>query len=215
MDILSLVIDAIIVIFLIGSVFRGYKKGFVNCFISFVGVIVIIFITMSIYPSVSTLIKNKTEIDSQIYNSVHNTIAITNNSSNNIDLGGINKGIDNVLNVAIGNTASKATNVVIDIISFGLVFTILLIILSIAKLILNAMCELPVLHQFNELGGAALNLVTSVIKLYIIFAIISIIAQYGYVKEINTVVDKTSLAKTIYRNNVVKTFIEGKINKAK
>lgn len=76
------------------------------------------------------------------------------------------------------------------------------------KLISNLITKLPVIKQFDELGGGIYGTVRAGVTILIIFTIVSaispIIPDSGIIKVIN----ESHIAKFIYENNVIiKTFL--------
>lgn len=71
------------------------------------------------------------------------------------------------------------------------------------KLISNLITKLPVIKQFDELGGGIYGAVRASIIILIVFTIVSaispIIPNLGVIKVIN----ESHIAKSIYENNII------------
>ncbi len=79
---MGLVIDLIAIIFLIGSAFMAYKKGFVKTFFGFISVILAILFACCFSKQLATHIKESTEIDEWIIESI---TSIGESSSNELN----------------------------------------------------------------------------------------------------------------------------------
>jgi uncharacterized membrane protein required for colicin V production len=76
--------------------------------------------------------------------------------------------------------------------------------------VLNATAKLPVIKQFNKLGGLIFGLVKGVLFLYIIFAILTlIIPVLPSSSPIVTAIDKSIFAAGFYKYNIIIPWISG------
>ena len=68
---------------------------------------------------------------------------------------------------------------------------------------LKAISEIPLIKQFNQLGGIIYGFLKSIIIIYIILTIISFIAPMIEQNQIIEIIQQTILTKWLYNNNII------------
>ena len=101
--------------------------------------------------------------------------------------------------------------VIINIISFILLFLLIKLIFMIVISIGKAIKNLPVLKQFDSLAGAGLGLVRGIFMVYLVFALIPIIMALAPVNLINKYMDGSALAGFFYNTNIFTSLVRGKL----
>ena len=146
-------------------------------------------------------------------------MAVENDGQTNAENQSENKGmpdvIMNYINEAVeqaGEDAkeaiidSTARNVAVTIINGAVIISLFIIsriILFLIRGLLNLLTELPIIKQFDKLGGIIYGLLQSLVIIYIILAIISfispMIAQTGFIKAIQ----ESYIGSILYNNNLL------------
>jgi uncharacterized membrane protein required for colicin V production len=203
-----MVIDVLVIIFLLFSVFRGYKKGLAKIIVSFIGFIIAVILAFSFNSSLSEYIINNTEIDNSIKKVMAGGVETALNSRNSlpnlpvqqnnffidiINNFGVNEGIDTI--------ANNITVSIIKLASFIIIFLITITIFYIVQMMLNVVFDLPILDGINALGGAIAGLIMGVLKMWVILTIISFIIPF--VKGISDLINTTVLTKILYDTNIL------------
>lgn len=99
-----------------------------------------------------------------------------------------------------------------DNIVYGGVMAILFIgsriALRFVSVIANLVAKLPVINQFNKIGGALYGLLRGCLLIYAILMIISILGTVNPKNSLHQSINETSLGKTMYENNVLNVFFK-------
>lgn len=201
---MGIIIDGIIIIFILLSVFLGYKKGLVSLGIHLVAFIVALLIAFILYRPIGNLIINTTNIDESLQKTIETKLEdiLANNEENEIQ----NSLIGNIQNGAISETAKSLS---INII-YGITIIILFIILRIAVMFINVIAnwiaELPILKQANKLGGIIYGLLRGILITYVILLIFNLVMTFNPNGNLNKSIKETFLAKTMMEYNILNIF---------
>ncbi|QEK13511.1 CvpA family protein [Crassaminicella thermophila] len=99
----------------------------------------------------------------------------------------------------------------IDFISILIIFFVVKILLFIIGHILNGISKLPVLKQFNHLGGFVFGLLKG---LFIVFIFLAVITPFTTMMDTNVFVEgleSSVIAKILYNNNPIIGILKGTI----
>ena len=92
-------------------------------------------------------------------------------------------------------------------VSFILIFLAVRLICYILQMILNIVFNLPILSSINQIGGIAVGVLSTLIKVWILLAILSFITPLPMFNGIAEYIDNTFLVKLLYNNNLLVTII--------
>lgn len=199
---MGIIIDIIVFAFILISVLLGYKKGLISLGIHLVAVIVALVIAFILYRPIGNLVINTTSIDESLEQTIQGQIESAAESG---------LGEDNALvkNVGEGLTQETSRSLAINII-YGVTMLILFIILRICLVfinsIANAIAKLPILKQFNKLGGVLYGLLRGIIIVYAILLIIGLIITLNPEGALNQTISATYLTKVMIEHNIFNLF---------
>lgn len=199
---MGIIIDIIVFAFILISVLLGYKKGLMSLGIHLVAVIVALVIAFILYRPIGNLVINTTSIDESLEQTIQGQIESAAESG---------LGEDNALvkNVGEGLTQETSRSLAINII-YGVTMLILFIILRICLVfinsIANAIAKLPILKQFNKLGGVLYGLLRGIIIVYAILLIIGLIITLNPEGALNQTISATYLTKVMIEHNIFNLF---------
>ncbi|MBO5479509.1 MAG: CvpA family protein [Clostridia bacterium] len=215
---MAILLDLIVIGIILLSTFLGYKKGLIGVAFKIISFIIAIIITLLLYKPVSNLIIENTSWDETIENTIYTKLAGTKVeegekiNKEETDLPGIvvnyiNEGIENTVKETQKNVAQivaqNLSQSIIQIATMVIIFILTRLILLFAKVILEAVSELPLIKQFNETGGIIYGILRGFIMIFAILAIASFIlpainqtAMLGYI-------DKTFIIKFLYNHNII------------
>lgn len=200
---------AIVLIFLI-NIYICYEKGLVKLAIGLVAVLVSIALAMVFYKPISSLIIKNTQIDENIKNAIienFTTESEENTEENDNVLKYIEKYVDNAVNKTRNEIVTEAAGTIsIKIINVGAmigIFIIARIALLVITLVANLITDLPILKQFNEVGGILYGLVKALLIVYIILAIIFFIVFITGNATISDAIAHSYITKFFYNNNLL------------
>ena len=159
-----ILIDLVVIGIIILSTYLGYKKGLIGVAFKILSFIIAIIITLILYKPVTNIIIQNTTWDEKIEQTIYEKISGTKIEEGEkikkeeTDLPGIvvnyiNSGIESTVIQAqesIAQMVSKnLSQSIIQILTMIILFTITRILLIFAKVILEAVSELPIVKQFN------------------------------------------------------------------
>lgn len=215
---MAIILDLIIIGIIVLSTFLGYKQGLIKVAFKIVSFFIAIVITLILYKPVTNLIINNTTWDETIENAIYEKLSTTKVeqgetiTKEDTDLPGI---VVNYINNAITNTVSTAqenvakvvskdlTQSIIQVIVLAVVFIVTRILLIFAKVILDAVSELPIVKQCNEMGGIIYGILRAAIIIFGVLALASFILpminQMGVLEYINNSI----LTKFLYNHNII------------
>lgn len=199
---MGIIIDLIIIAFILLSIFLGYRKGLVSLAIGACTFIIALVVTLILYKPVGNLVINTTGIDEMIQNTilekVNDVIAEDSETSNQL--------IESAKNGLLPETSKTLANNIV----YGGVMLILFIgakiALRLVKAIANLIAKLPIISQFNKLGGALYGLLRGALLVYVVLMIIAIIGTVNPKNVVHQNLNESTLGKTMYENNILNMF---------
>ena len=205
---MGIVIDIILVLIVALSAFLGYKKGLVELGAKLFAGIIAIVITLIIYKPVGNIVIKNTSIDEKIENTIlEKTTNVIDENSKISDNKYIQDASDNAVSqVKEEVLPEQARNIAVNVV-YGatalILFIVSKIVLSIVISLANAVASLPILKQFNEIGGFLYGLVRGAIISFVLILVIGTIAKLNPNGSLSKNVESTYLLKEVY-DNVVK-----------
>lgn len=215
---MAIFLDLIIIGIIVLSTFLGYKQGLIKVAFKIVSFFIAVVITLILYKPVTNLIINNTTWDETIENVIYEKLSATKIeqgekiNKEDTDLPGIvvnyiNDGITNTVGQAQENVATvvskELTQSIIQIIVLAVTFIITRILLIFAKVILEAVSELPIVKQFNEMGGIIYGILRAAIIIFGILALASFILPMVNQMTILEWINNSILTKFLYNHNII------------
>lgn len=205
---MSILIDGIVIIFILLSVFIGYKIGLVKLGIKFISFLVAIAITFILYRPIADLIINYTQIDESIQNVVTENIIKNEHNENlneekEISTEGIIEQTKN--NILVNIAKPLSYNIIYAGVMLAL-FIISKIILFFVSAFTEIIEKLPIIHQFNRAGGIMYGIIIGYFITNLILLVISLISQTGINNKLEQEIENTYITKLMYENNLFNIF---------
>ena len=202
---MSFFIDILVCLFIFITIYINSKKGLIEVAYKIVAFFIAIIISLILFKPISALLINNTNIDEYVNNYVVSTIDKNSNEekTENKEKNSIPKIFDNAINSAKQETtqavSSSITNVVINIISFIAVFIITRVILIFLHIFSEAIGNLPLIKQFNHIGGLLYGILKSFIIIFIILALVSVLP----LTSLQETIGSTIITRTLYNINPI------------
>lgn len=195
---MGIIIDIILIAIVLLSAFLGYKKGLVKLGAKLFAGIIAIILTIIVYKPVSGMIINNTSIDEKIKDT------IIQNATDVIDK---NEQMPNSITNQLENNilpeqAENLSKSVVYAVTAVVLFIVVKIILSIVISLMDFVANLPVLKQFNEVGGIVYGLVRGVLIVGICILLMGAYTKINPESELNSKIQSTHITKIIYENIV-------------
>ena len=220
---MGIYIDIAAVLIVVVAAAVAYFKGFVKTFFGFVSTILAIALACMFCKTLATYIKENTEIDDFIMKSI---ISINGNSSGDVSddaetitedsentSTSIAESIPNTLNEMFGldkmkeeattNIVNKITDIVINILSWLIIYAVTRIVLLILTLIFDGIMSLPVLKTINNLAGLALGAIMGIFRVYFILAIVYFVSNIVNIAGVVNAISMSTVVSQMYNNNLL------------
>lgn len=209
---MGIIVDLIIVGILVLCIFLGYKRGLTGSLLKIVTFLLALIIAFILFKPVSNFIINNTKLDENLESSIKSMFLEVeeNDTSSNMPTAMtdyINKVIEDAADdakTAVVETAAR--DVAISIINLGVVIVVYIIariILIFVKGIASLITKLPVIKQFDKLGGIIFGLLKALVIIYVILAIISFVSPVITDSGVIDAINQSFIGKGMYNNNIL------------
>lgn len=214
---MGIIVDLIIILILGLCIFNGYKKGLAKSLLKLLTSVIAIIIALVLYKPFVNFVNESTTIDDNIRFSLEKVMN-QNNDNNDEKIvnedSGIPKPIVNYLNenikqsaeekkeVAISETAKAAAKLIVNVAGILIIYIIAKILLKIITIFVDIFASLPVIKQFNELGGIIYGIIEGIVILLIIVTLISVITPLIGNYGISNLILESHIGKFLYNNNI-------------
>ena len=195
---MGIIIDVVLLGIVILSTFLGYKKGLVKLGTRLIAGIIAIILTLIIYKPVANLIIEHTEIDNKIEEAIiENTNSYLNNDNNKDKVV-----INHVGSEMLPGEARKIAEGSVYVITALVLFLAVKIVLSIIISLMDFVANLPILKQFNEVGGTLYGVLRGIIIAFICILLIGVVTKVNPDNGLNSTIENTFITKIIYKKIV-------------
>ena len=208
---MGIILDIVLIAIIALNVFICYKKGLVKLAVGLIAVAAAIILALVFYKPVSNLIIENTELDENIEKEIINNFTSETQEGQEIRyvsvLDYLQKYVDDAVNKTqteivtqtAGMMAVKIINVAVLIGIFLLVRVVLLLLTFISDIITS----LPILKQFNEVGGVLYGAIKALLIIYIILTIVFFIMCYTSNSTIADAINSSYVTKFFYEHNLL------------
>lgn len=213
---MSIIIDLVIVAIIALCVLLGYHKGLTGSILKIVSFILALIIAFILFKPVSNFVINNTNWDENLEQSIKQSIlkqdetTTEENKKENMPeviTNYINDAVENAANEAktaiVESTAREVAVLIINIAVAIALFIVSKILLLLVKGLANLITKLPVIKQFDKLGGIVFGLLQSLVIIYIALAIISLASPMMSSTGIIEGIQKSYVGSTMYNNNLL------------
>ena len=217
---MSIVIDLIIVGILVLCIALGYRRGLAGALLKLISFALALVIAFVLFKPVSNIIIDNTNWDESLTQGIREAIVSDSNEETtdgeeNAEEQGMPTVIMEHINESVeaaGDTAKEAVadaaaeEAAIIIINAGVwiaLFIIAKIALFFVKGIANLITKLPIIKQFDKLGGIIYGILEAIVVIYIILAIISFVSPVLSGSGIIEAIQKSFIGSMMYNNNLL------------
>ncbi len=210
---MGIVIDIVVIAILVLNIIIGYKKGLINVVFNILAFFIAIIITFILYKPVSNFIINNTEIDDKIKQTIIENSKKEDNSDNektessNIIQKYVEDSIKNAEEDAKEKTIELVANTIsirgVEILTGILLFIVTRLILIVLGFITKFVANLPLIKQFNEIGGVLYGLFKGLLIIYIILTIMFFVVSINQKGIISKTIENSYITKILYDNNII------------
>ena len=208
---MGIILDIIILAIMAISIFFGYKRGLVKVAVKLCAFLIAIIVTLVFYKPVSNVIIDKTELDDKsesiiIENGTKELEESDEEEQKNI-IENMQEYVDNTVtqtqNEIVKNAAKEISVRLINILVIVGLFIATRLILILLVLISDLITSIPIIKQFNELGGVLYGIIRGLALIYAILAILFLIVSMSSNNAILTLIDSSMITQFMYENNIL------------
>lgn len=204
------IIDIIILAVIAICIIIGYWKGLTGSLISILGFVLAIVIASILCVPVSNIVMDNTQIDETIKTSIVSII----NGEEDEEESKMSTGITDYINQKIEEataeakenivetTADDVTYTIIKAASWIIIFIVAKVALLLLKFISAIITKLPVIKQFDKVGGVIYGLVQGLLLVYFVLALIVLVSPL-IDGNLNEKIESSKIGNSMYENNVL------------
>ena len=203
---MGIVVDLIIIGIIGLSSYLAYKKGLVALAIKLCAVIISLIVTLVLYRPISSLIINTTSIDESIQNAIlerSSNVLIQNNENGDLTNQILEQATNGTLPIAARELSVQIVNIcVIIVLFFGIKLS-----LAFVTIIASVINKLPVLNQFNKIGGIVYGILRGFVIVYVALLLVSFAGRINENNVMHNSIQQSFLGKMMYENNIINILI--------
>lgn len=213
---MGLVIDGIVLLIIGACIFNGYKKGLAKSLLKLLTSILAIIIAIVLYKPFQSFVINNTLIDDNIQYSIEKVIKKDGEEKaevkedNNMPkpiVKYVNDNLQSTADTAVSEVAKNTARLIVTIICIVAIFIIAKIILGIITILFDIFSKIPVIKQFNELGGLLFGVLEGVFVVLIILTIISVTNPLIGDTMVVSWIEHSFITKMLYNSNIILNII--------
>lgn len=207
---MTIVVDLIILAIIVLCIVIGYIRGLTGSLIKILSFVLSVIIAFILFVPVSNLIINNTEIDENIETSIRNAIlsgeengeaampeTITDYIGQKVD-----EASDSAKETVVDSTAREVSLTIVKAGTWIALFIVARILLILLRFITSLIAKLPIIKQFDKLGGFIYGLLEGLIIVYVVLAIISFVSPMMS-GDIANAIDNSTIGSMMYNNNLL------------
>lgn len=201
---MSLIVDLIIIAIILLFTFLGYKRGLIKVAIGLCTFIIAIIISFMFYKPIANVIITNTNIDETIQTAITDRI-LPDGVSSTEEIEVYNELPSIILQNSENTVESIAisfSTTIIETSCLLIIFVAVKIILKFVTVLADLIAKLPILNQFNKLGGTIYGILEGIFIVFVGFAIISLIAPLLDTSILDSI-NNSNIGSILYNNNVL------------
>ena len=207
---MTIVVDLVILAIIVLCIIIGYIRGLTGSLIKIVSFILALIIAFILFVPVSTLIINNTQIDENLEESIRNVVLQNDQDEKEnmpetiTDYIGqkVNEASDEAKEAVVNSTSRDVALIIVKAGTWIVLFIVARILLILLRFITSLITKLPVIKQFDKLGGIIYGLLEGLIIIYVLLAIISFISPMMNGTLANAI-DESIIGSMMYNNNLL------------
>ena len=212
---MGIILDVIVIAIFALNIFICYKKGLVRLAVGLIAVLTAIVLSIILYKPISNLVIKNTELDKKIENVIIENFSAETKDGQEVKYVGlidylqkyvddaVTKTQNEIVYETAGTMAVKITNIVVLLAIFIIIRAILLLLTFISDIITS----LPLIKQFNEVGGVVYGIIKGLLIVYVILAIVFLIIMISGKGTLSEIISSSYITKFFYNNNILLNMI--------
>lgn len=207
----------------------GYKRGLFKSAVSAIGIVLAVFLTTLLHPTVNNLICDNTKLDEYIKSLIESRFQLDTKDTEltrNEEMGILEEIAlpENVKEWIIENgnqeiydklgaegfadyVAIYLTEMVMKGLSYLITFFVIMLIIYIFINLADIVTSIPILNGINKVGGMLFGLCQTLLIVWISFVIITFLSAFEWGSDIMKMIDESSVLAYIYEKNIFLKFV--------
>lgn len=207
---MSIIVDVVVLGIILLCIIMGYVRGLTGSLIKIVSFVLSLVIAFVLFIPVSNFIIENTSLDDNLEQSIRSMIvgqntaeeekmpeAITDYISQKVE-----EAADNTKEAIADSTAAEVSTTIIKAGTWLILFIIARILLILLRFITALIAKLPVIKQFDKLGGIVYGILEGLIIVYVLLAILSLLSPMLGENIIN-IINNSWVGSMMYNNNII------------
>lgn len=207
---MSIIVDLVVIGIILLCIIIGYVRGLTGVLINILSFVLSIVIAFVLFVPISNLIIDKTSIDENLEQSIREMIIQDNETEDKkmpsaiTDYIGkqVEQAADNAKESIVNSTAREVSITIVKAGTWIILFIVARILLVCLRFITGLIAKLPVIKQFNKLGGIVYGVFEGLIIVYVMLAVISFISPMINGNLTNTI-EESYIGSKMYNNNLL------------
>lgn len=219
---MGLIVDGIIILIFALCAFIGYKRGLTKCLLRLCTAILAIIIAVVLYKPFYNFVIDSTLIDDNIQYSIEKMINKNSTEDEAAEVkenSGMPGPIVKYVNKNLKETAEKektkaitevsksAAQLIVMIGCIIIIYIIAKILLRIITVVFDIFTKLPVIKQFNEIGGLLYGIIEAFFLVVVAFTLISVITPLVGNYAVTGMIEQSYIGKLFYNTNIILNII--------
>ncbi len=200
-------VDVAIIAIMVIATIKGYLDGLVVSLLNVTGIVVAIIAAKLYFRELAGYIITNTQLYDKLYAFISKGIE-KNNAMGTL----FNTVVETGSHGGLDNAASAVSTVIIYILSILAIYFAVRLAFTIILHFLNALVELPVLKQFNRLGGIVIGFAKGILGIMILFALCLPLTQIFSIEWLTAAINQSSLAVYFCQYNFIISWAAKMIN---
>ncbi|MCI8621271.1 MAG: CvpA family protein [Clostridia bacterium] len=210
-----MITDLILILIISVCTFLGYKRGLIKLAVRILGFFTALIIALVLYTPISNYIINNTDIVPNLKETIEEKIYTkkdddSKESNNNENIGIIESAEkyfqDYTESVKENASSAVSEQIAIAIVRVSVWIGIFLgtkLLMLIVNLFADAIASIPVIKQFNKVGGVLYGFLEGMLILYVGLAIFSMVQPMIGENSLHIAIQNSFICKLMYENNII------------
>lgn len=207
---MSIIVDLVILAIFVMCIIIGYVRGLTGSIIKILSFVLSLIIAFVLFVPVSNFIINNTQIDENIEQTVREMIigedstqeekmpeAITDYIAQKIE-----SASDSAKEAIADSTAREVSLIIVKAGTWIGLFIIAKILLIFLRFITSLIAKLPVIKQFDKVGGVIYGILEGIVIIYLLLAIISFVSPMIN-GTLASAIEGSFIGSMLYNNNLL------------
>lgn len=214
---MTVIVDLVIVAIIALCIIIGYIKGLTGSLVKILSFVLSLVIAFILFVPVSNFIINHTQIDDNLERTIRETVLSDNNQKEKSETmptaitdyisQKVEEAADGAKETIVDNTAKDVSQTIIKAGTWIVLFILARIALILLKFVTSLITKLPVIKQFDKLGGIIYGLLEGLVITYTALALISFISPMVKGNTLSENIQKSYIGSRMYDNNLLLNII--------